>query len=215
MERLGILGGTFDPPHWGHLALAQAAHQQLELDRVLWAPAGSPPHKQDRIQGPKASIHPQSNRDLPAPVKDRLAMVELAISDHPHLSLCRLDLDRPGPHYTADLLDLLQAQHPPSTRFWFLAGEDSLHDLAKWYAPERILASCRLAVYPRLGPPVRFETLEAVIPEIRERIDWLSGPAFACRSSVIRRDIRAGLSVEDRLPRAVMAYIDRHKLYRA
>jgi nicotinate-nucleotide adenylyltransferase len=142
-------------------------------------------------------------------------MVELAISGQTHLSLCRLDLDRPGPHYTADLLDLLHVQYLPSTQFWFLVGEDSLRDLVKWHAPERILASCRLAVYPRAGSPVQWESLIAVIPDIRERIDWLSGPPVACASSQIRRDIRAGRPVSDRLPEAVMAYIERHKLYRA
>jgi nicotinate-nucleotide adenylyltransferase len=141
-------------------------------------------------------------------------MVELAISDQPQMSLCRLDLDRPGPHYTADLLDLLRALHPPSTQFWFLVGEDSLRDLAKWHAPRRILASCRLAVYPRSVPPVRWENLEGVIPDIQEQIDWLRGPAFACASSKIRRDIQAGRTVEDRLLPAVMAYIEEHGLYR-
>ena len=215
MERLGVLGGTFDPPHRGHLALARAAVQQLDLDRVLWTPAGQPPHKQDRALGSGSSEHSASTGDLPAEAQARLAMVQLAIAEDPRLVLCRLDLDRPGPHYTADLLALLKALHDPSTRFWFLVGEDSLRDLGKWHAPERILASCRLAVYPRSGSPVDWVILEKVGQEIWKRVDWLTGPPYECASSLIRQDIRAGRPVHDRVPESVRAYIESHQLYRA
>src|SRR5512136_3268113 len=113
---LGILGGTFDPPHFGHLRMAEAALTQLALERVLFAPAGVQPLKQD---------HPAT-----AP-EHRARMVELAIADEPRFALSRADLDRPGPHYTVDLLAIVQQQYPDAA-LWLILGEDSLGDLPRW-----------------------------------------------------------------------------------
>jgi len=206
--KIGVLGGTFDPPHRGHLALAEAAYQQLELDRVLWVPAGQPPHKHHRT-----------------PMRHRLTMTQLAIAGRPHFCLCRLDVDRPGPHYTVDLMALLQARYGRQTSFWFLVGEDSLRELASWHAPERLLRMCRVAVYPRPvpagathqdvpQPPVDWYALEKIVPEIQAPIDWLAGSPIGLASSLIRERVRRGRPIDDQVPAAVGDYIETHGLYR-
>lgn len=197
MERLGVLGGTFDPPHLAHLRLAEIAYQQLRLDLVLWAPTGQPPHK-----GPSTPAH------------HRTAMTQLAIADTPHFSLCRLDLDRPGPHYTADLLGLLREDTPSQTLLYFLLGEDSLGELTSWHTPQRILGSCRLAVYPRPGVMVNWDALDEIAPDIRARIDWLRGPPLEPASNLIRERVRQGQPILDLVPPAVHSYIEAHGLYR-
>ncbi|NOR83629.1 MAG: nicotinate (nicotinamide) nucleotide adenylyltransferase [Ardenticatenales bacterium] len=197
MDRLGILGGSFDPPHRGHLTLAEAAYRQLVLDQVLWVPAGLPPHKPSLT-----------------PVHHRLAMTELCIAGRPHFALSRLDTDRPGPHYTADLLAPLLEKHGLETSFWFLVGEDSLRELKHWYHPERLVGALRLAVYPRPGPPVDWGELERIVPGIEDRVDWLVGPPHALASSLIRERFRQGHPVGEDIPAAVHRYIEDHKLYR-
>ena len=196
MERLGVLGGSFDPPHWGHVHLAQAARAQLDLNRVLWVPAGRPPHK---------------SRQTPA--HHRAAMTRLAIAGHPGFSVCRLDVDRAGPHYTADLLELLRAQHPHPTQFWFVVGQDSLRDLGTWKQPDRILELSRLAVYPRPGAPIDWAVLESIVPDIRACIDWLHGSLMPEASRQIRRQVRLGESIDGLVPAGVQAYIQQHHLY--
>ena len=116
--RIGILGGTFDPIHIGHLILAEEAWFQLRLDRIYLAPAGNPPHKRGRRM---------------APVEDRLCMAELATADVDYAIISRIDADRPGPHYTSDLVRLLQQQVGPGTDIYFLMGMDSLRDLPTWH----------------------------------------------------------------------------------
>ena len=213
MERLGVLGGTFDPPHIAHLALAQTAYEQLDLDLVLWAPAGQPPHKRP---SPAESSHTPGPADqyTPSPAHHRLAMTRLTIADCPHFALCRLDLDRPGPHYTADLLALLAREYGPQTAFWFLVGEDSLRDLGKWHQPDRILGACRLAVYRRSGPPIDWATLERLVPGIQSQIDWLDSPPIDLSSTEIRQRVRSGLPIRHQVVAPVDDYIQHHQLYR-
>src|SRR5690349_12305263 len=133
--RYGIFGGTFDPPHNGHLALAQAALAQLHLERVLWVVTADPPHKQGR---------PLS------PVADRLALVEAAIAGQPHFVVSRVDIDRPGPHWAADTVALLKQQYP-RVDLVYLMGGDSLRDLPTWGRPAELLAKAMLGVLLRPG----------------------------------------------------------------
>lgn len=195
--RLGVLGGTFDPPHYGHLRLAQAALDQLELDRVLFVPAGQPPHK------PDAPISPAFHRE---------AMVSLAIAGNERFALSRADLDRPGPHYTADLLAILRRAYPGST-LYFLMGSDSLAELLTWRDPARIVAQAKLAVLPRPGWGAELERLEAAIPGLGDQITWLEGPYIDVSASEIRRRVAEGWSIAGMVPPAVEAYILRHRLY--
>ncbi len=195
--RLGILGGTFDPPHNGHLLIARAAKEQLRLDRVLFAPAGSQPLKQDQPV-------------TPSPL--RVEMVRLAIAGEPELELSRIDLDRPGPHYTVDLLEIASRQYP-GAQMWFIMGGDSLGDLLKWRDPRRLIELARLAVMRRPGFDPDWRALEAALPNLRARIDWIDVPPIDIAAHDIQRRVRAGESIEGLVPAAVARYIAEKRLY--
>jgi nicotinate-nucleotide adenylyltransferase len=199
LSRIGVLGGTFDPPHYGHLLLADTARVQLHLDRVLFAPAGQPPHK------PAAR---------PSPVMHRVALLQAALSDanEPAFCLSRVDLDRPGPHYTVDALALLQKAHPQA-EMWFLVGADSLADLTKWRDPARIVALARLGVLARPGAAPDLGQLSAAVPGLVGRIDWLIGPSLEVSSSALRERARQGLPLRFLVPPAVETYLSEHSLY--
>jgi nicotinate-nucleotide adenylyltransferase len=211
MDRIGVFGGTFDPPHVGHLQLANAARRQLHLGVVFWVPAGQPPHKQQRTRAGSGEESGQDDALTAAP--HRVEMIRLAIADHPRFLLSRLDLDRPGPQYTADLCALLRGQYGAETAFWFIVGEDSLRELPTWHTPARVLELCRLAVFPRQGPPVDWDELRTIIPDIHDRVDWLRGELIEISSTEIRRCARRGESIRDLVPTAVWDYIQEHHLY--
>ena len=198
MIRRGILGGTFDPPHIAHLVMADQARSQLNLACVFLVPAGQPPHKLGR---------------LVTPIEHRLAMTQLAIAGDPSLVLSRVDVDRPGPHYTADTLALLHMAHP-GDELYLLIGSDSLRDLTAWRDPARVVAQARLAVMrrPDVEPDIR--TLESALPGISVRMDWVDAPWLDISSSDIHRRVRAGLSIRHLVPAAVEQYIVEHGLYR-
>jgi nicotinate-nucleotide adenylyltransferase len=197
--RLGVLGGTFDPPHHGHLVLAEMARDQLELERVLWVPAADPPHKQQR--------------SLTTP-DQRVKMVELALRGNPHFVLSRVDLDRPGPHYTVDLMDTLAAQHPGAT-FYFLMGSDSLHDLPTWHNPSRLIEQCILAVMTRPRHAFDPAELQAVLPGLSSRSVFIDAPLVDLSASQIVERVRAGRTIRYLVPPSVEHYIETHGLYRS
>jgi nicotinate-nucleotide adenylyltransferase len=195
--RLGILGGTFDPPHFGHLRLAEAALTQLSLDKVLFAPAGVQPLKQD---------HPAA-----AP-EHRARMVELAVAGEPRFALSRADLDRPGPHYTVDLLAILQQQHPAAA-LWFIMGEDSLGDLPRWRDPARLIQLARLAVLRRPGYEPDWAVLDRALPDLRARLDWIEHAEIDISASDIRWRVQRGLPLTSLAPTQVIDYLMAQHLY--
>jgi nicotinate-nucleotide adenylyltransferase len=195
--RLGFIGGTFDPPHFGHLILAEVARDQLALDQVFFLPAGQPPHKPGR---------PIS------PVVHRLAMTELAIADNPFFALNRTDADRPPPHFTYTLLPLLREQYPQG-ECWLILGGDSLRDFATWREPGQIISQCRLAVLPRPGATVDWDSLETAVPGVRAAVDLLTGPSVDIAGTEIRDRIGAGRSIRYLTLPAVLDYIEEHQLY--
>jgi len=196
---LGVIGGTFDPPHYGHLVLAENARVQLRLDRVFFVLAGQPPHKPDRPI---------------TPAHHRVAMVEAAIGDNPAFALSRVDLDRPGPHYTVEMLALLQREYPEAELF-FLIGGDSLAEFLDWRDPAGIVREARLAVMQRSGWEPDLAALERAVPGLRERLVWLDAPYLDIAASDLRRRVREGLPLRYLVPPPVEAYIHRHHLYRA
>ena len=197
--RLGVLGGTFDPPHYGHLTLAENGRVQLSLDRVLLALAGQPPHK------PGCPITPSPHR---------LAMMEMAIADNPAFSVCRVDLDRPGPHFTTDTLALLQQDYPEAELF-FLMGGDSLAQFVSWRDPGGIVCRAQLAVMQRPGHTPDLQTLEQAVPGIANRLVWLDVPHLNLASSDLRRRVQESLPLRYLVPPSVETYIREHRLYEA
>ena len=197
IRRLGILGGTFDPPHYGHLVLAENARTQLSLDRVFFVLAGQPPHKPSR---PIAASH------------HRLEMVEAAISDNEFFATSRVDLDRPGPHYTVDMLALLHDEYPQA-ELYFLMGGDSLAEFPHWWNAPGILDQTMLAVMPRPGDYPDLAELDRVLPGIRKRVAWLDVPYLEIASTELRRRVHEGLSLRYMVPPAVERYVREHELY--
>ncbi len=198
MTRLGVFGGTFDPPHNGHLALARAARTQLGLEQVLWVLTPDPPHKQGR---------------LISPVADRLALLEAALAGEPGAALSRVDLDRPGPHWAADTLALLARQFPQA-QLVYLMGGDSLRDLPRWGRPREFLAHCTLGVLRRPGVVIELADLEQALPGITARVEFVDAPPVAIASHDIRRRVRAGETLAGLVPDAVARLIQDRGLYR-
>jgi nicotinate-nucleotide adenylyltransferase len=198
-HRIGILGGTFDPIHIGHLILAEEAWFQLRLDCVYFAPAGDPPHKQGRRM---------------APVEDRVRMAELATADIDYALVSRIDADRPGPHYTSDLVRLLQQQAGPDTDIYFLMGMDSLRDLPTWHEARWLVDHARLVALSRHDVEPDWDALERALPGVRSRVTILDMPELEIASHVIQQRVRNGQPIRHMVPRAVEAYIRKHGLYR-
>lgn len=196
--RLGLLGGTFDPPHFGHLWLAETARDQLHLDQVLFLPVGAPPHK----EGNSVTA-----------VAHRLQMTRLAVYDHPAFRLDAIDSERPSPHTTCSLLPLIQAAHPLAD-LWLLIGSDSLRDFPTWHMPATIIAQCRLAVLDRPGVIVDWPALETAVPGLRAATDDLAGPTMDISSTAVRRWARQNHSLRYLVPAPVLEFIHRQALYR-
>ena len=194
---IGLLGGTFDPPHWGHLWLAETARAQLGLAQVLFLPVGQPPHKHDQ--------------EITA-VSHRLHLTQLAIQDTPHFELSTIDVKREPPHATVTLLPLLQQVYPDA-QLWWLIGSDSLRDLPTWFKPQELIQMCRLAVLPRPGVVIDWDDLQTAVPGIETAVDMLNGPQLNLSSTDMRQWAQAGYSIRHLLPTAVHQYIEQRALY--
>jgi len=196
--RVGVFGGTFDPIHIGHLVSAEEAWVELKLERVVFIPAGLPPHKLDHVV---------------SPVEHRLAMLELAIASNPHFAVSRVDMDRFGPSYTADTIELLRDEWGPGVEIYFIMGSDSLLDILTWHDPRRLIRLCRFVVLSRPGYQVDLDELDALLPGVASRVQMLNAPELAISSTDIQRRVREGLSIKYQVPEAVEDYIYQHKLY--
>jgi len=195
---IGILGGTFDPVHIAHLVIAQEAHSQLGLERVLFVPARQPWHKPKRE---------------PSPIDDRVAMLRQAMAGDARFELSLVDAEREGLTYTVDTLRLLGERFPGAGLF-FIVGADSLVELPTWREPERIVRMCRLAVAHRPGQTLALEALERQVPRARASVVLLDVPQMDVSSSDIRRRVAAGRPIHYLVPERVEAYIRERGLYR-
>lgn len=200
ISRAGLLGGTFDPVHIGHLILAETGRELLALDHVYFVPAADPPHKRGAVI---------------AQAQDRLAMLHLAIDDNTNFSISPIDLDRPGPHYTVDMVQLLQRQLGASVELWFLMGLDSLIDLPTWRDPDRLRHLVRLAAATRPGYEVDWAPLEVVMPGLSREVTLLPMPGVSIASHNLRQKLGQGRSVRYQVPEAVRQYIRVRGLYGA
>ncbi len=197
--RLGVLGGTFDPPHVGHLILAEEARGRLGLSKVLFVPAGDPWRKAGQTVSPAGH---------------RLAMARLTVAEDPNFEVSTLEMERQGPSYTADTLEALHQQHRRGLDLYFILGEDALYDLPHWKDPARIIGLARLAVARRPGDEqTSAADLEATVPGLSDRVVPLSMPTIDISSTALRERARAGLSLRYLVPPGVDEYIRRHGLY--
>ncbi|MEN8098053.1 MAG: nicotinate (nicotinamide) nucleotide adenylyltransferase [Chloroflexota bacterium] len=209
MERIGVLGGSFDPPHIGHRYWALAAAKQLELDLVLWVPTQMPPHKLDRVNDQDRGV----SLDPLSAIEHRIEMVQLAVDASSIFEFCRTDVDRPGPQYTVDLMRSLTMSGTSSDHWWFLLGEDSLRDLHLWREPSSIIELCRLAVLPRPDIRVDWHISHEMVPGLGARIDWIEGELVDVSSHDIRQRIRGGEPYRYLLDPRVANFIEDSGLY--
>lgn len=198
ITRLGVMGGSFNPIHLGHLMIAEEARQKFHLDRILFIPSYLTPNKE---------------MDQGATAAQRLAMVRLAIADNPYFVVSDLEIRRQGNSYTVDTLRFLKKLYGPSYILYFISGTDTIHDLHNWTQPEEILKLCQFVGATR---PDGSEKIDAVIQsfgELGKNIVKLPVPTMEISSTEIRRRVRLGLSVRYMLPPAVAEYIKKNGVY--
>jgi len=202
---IGILGGTFDPIHLGHLVVAEEARIKLGFSEVLFVPAGEPWLKVDRAITPAAH---------------RVEMVRRAIANNPYFKLCTLEVERPGPSYTVDTVIALRERLGSDAKLFFMLGRDALAELPLWKEPKKLIELCRLVVAPRAvqgeveGVASKgFKDLETAIPGLLGNIIELDMPVIGISSSEIRQRVAHGLSIRYLVPAEVEKYIQEQKLY--
>lgn len=199
--RVGLMGGTFDPIHVAHLVCAEAALEQLALDKVVFIPANVPPHKQQKKI---------------TPAEDRYNLVVLATASNPRFEVSRIELDRPGPSYTLDTLEEMRRRSAPGTELFFITGTDAILGVESWHNPDRLFQLARFAAAPRPGVPR--ETVEEELRRLEkrfgQRIVIVECPALDISSSDLRRRAASGRPIKYLVPEAVEAYILKHGLYR-
>ncbi len=177
MRKVGIFGGTFNPPHLGHMILAAEAADQLELDMVYWMPAPLPPHKQ--------------GQEI-LPFEKRVEMVNACIQGEPKFQICLIESERPGPHYSSDTLAILKEKMPGDELF-FLIGGDSLQNLPTWHEPQKVLDEIyKLGVMHRPDEDIDYSSLERDFPNIREKIALINAPLLEISSTEIRTRAASG-----------------------
>ncbi|MGD2064882.1 MAG: nicotinate-nucleotide adenylyltransferase [Dehalococcoidia bacterium] len=194
---IGILGGTFDPIHIGHLVVAEEARIRVGFNEVLFVPAGQP------LLKPGHNITPSDQR---------VEMVRRAIADNPNFKLCTLEVERPGPSYTVDTLMMLREQLGSEVSLFFILGRDTLAELPSWKEPKKLAQLCRLVVAPRLGSK-DLQHLETEIPGLLDKVIQLDMPVIEISSSGIRERIARGLPIRYLVPAEVEKYITEQKIY--
>ncbi len=197
--KLGIFGGTFDPPHIGHLILAAEALEQLSLDKILWVLTPFPPHKQ------KQKI---------TPVNYRQSMVELAVDGNPCFVLSRIDIDRSPPHYAVDTMFLFREQMPEDA-LYYLMGADSLNDIPKWHRPIDFINLCNgIIIMSRQVKEFKESVLNLGMPSLRKKLHYLKTPNIDISGTDIRSRIKNGRQYRYFIPERVYQYIVENQLYK-
>jgi nicotinate-nucleotide adenylyltransferase len=197
IKKLGIFGGTFNPPHLGHLILAETAAEDLNLERIFFVPAGKPPHK--------------TNKPLAEP-EHRLTMVKLTAAYNSRFAVSGVDMDRPGPHYATDMVRIFQ-NHYPDAEMFFLMGSDSLRDLLSWHAPDQLISMTSLVVMQRPAIYPDLAMLSRELPGLLAKVHFLDAPEIEISSTVIVERLKKKQSVRYQVLDSVLTYLTEHKLY--
>ena len=198
-KKIGYFGGTFDPPHIGHLILASEAVHQFNLSRLFWVLTPNPPHKQEHTI---------------TPLEHRLMMLQSMLADNPIFEISYLEIDRPGPHYAIDTVRLL-AEKEPSADIILLIGGDSLSDLPTWrFSSDLVTAVSKIGVMRRPGDLSNLAEIEAKLPAITKKITFIDALLQPVSSRELRRRIAAGEVYRYYVPPSVYDYIESHHLYR-
>jgi len=198
---IGVLGGTFDPIHSGHLLMAEETRARLNLAVVLFVPAGQPWLKADMPV--LAAGH-------------RVEMVRLAIAEKPYCKLSTVEIERAGPTYTVDTIAELRRRLGDEDEIFFILGQDNLAQLPQWKEPSRLIEMCYLVAVPRPGSRAPdLKALEGIIPGISQRVMLMDKPRVDISASVIRDRVGRGLSIRHLVPEPVSRYIREHGLYTA
>ena len=196
---IGILGGTFDPVHNGHLIVADVARAQLNLNEVLFIPAGQPWLKLERII---------------TPAEHRLHMLRLALDDTPYFSISEIEIERSGPTYTVDTITALKEQLNAEEELFFILGQDNLMQLPQWHEASNLIELCYLVAAPRPGvKKPDLKALEAAIPGVTQRVMLMKQPQVDINATDIRERVARGLSVRHLVPEPVNRYIKENRLY--
>ena len=196
--RIGYFGGTFDPPHLGHMIIAHEARYHLDLSKVNWIITPDPPHKTNRV------VTPQEHR---------LEMLKRVVDLEEGFEISDVDIQRSSPHYAADTVEILKRQNP-EIEMVYIIGEDSLRDLASWYEPDRFLSAVDiLAVYPRPDIVIDIDQLEVSLPGLDDKLYYLDEIEIDISSSMIRDRVSRGGRFEHFLSKEVGEYIKENALY--
>ena len=199
-QRIGIMGGTFDPIHLGHLLTAEAVRDAMGLHEILFIPASVPPHKR--------------GREI-APPEHRLRMVILATASNPCFRTSDIELRRKGPSYTVDTIDALKAERGDGAEFYFITGADAINELDTWHDAGALLQKCHFVAATRQGTRLEKEALNLKFGTLGcERIHEVSTPELEISSTEIRRRVKRGASIRYMVPDAVTDYIEKEGLYR-
>jgi len=196
-SNLGIMGGTFNPIHLGHLMIAEEARQRFHLSQVLFIPAYLPPHKE--VDG--------------ATAQQRLEMTRLAVADNPYFAVSDMEIRRGGRSYTADTIRLLKEQYGPERVLYFIAGTDTIQDLPNWHHPSYVLESCQFIGASRPDGTEAIDNIIRYFGVLGTHIHKLEVPAMDLSSTDLRYRIRHGLSVRYLIPQAVCEYIEKNGVY--
>jgi nicotinate-nucleotide adenylyltransferase len=194
-RRIGVMGGTFDPIHLGHLVAAEEARWQFDLDRVVFVPAGRPWQKPVGV----------------TPPEDRYLMTVLATASNPAFTVSRLEIDHPGPTYTVDTLRRLRAEQTDDTRLYFIIGADAVLQILSWKEPDQVLAQAEFIAATR--PGFDLDRLVSQVPGATDRIHLMKIPALAISASDIRARVARGAPIQYLVPDCVARYIHEHGLY--
>jgi len=197
LRRMGIMGGTFDPIHYGHLRIAELAREAFMLDQVVFVPNGRPAHKDnDAVSAPHA----------------RLAMTERAVASNPHFACSRMETDREGPSYAIDTVRGFRQSYPALETLYFIIGADTIPEIPTWHKAAQLVQECQFIAVTRPGfdAGVLHKAEESALPEY---ISFLAVPGLRISGTDLRDRVRAGRSIKYLVPEAVEEYLLRHALY--